>query len=100
MHRISRWVCGLGASVVFATGAVTQDALPGGSTNNGTGLKPGEVLNQSTWKAAEGLLPPEVLRHYETGGYINTAIADWPDGIFKFDPEFLAATESNAGKYK
>jgi hypothetical protein len=63
-------------------------------------LKPGDILNQSNWQQAEGLLPPEILKHYERGEYVNTPIADWPDGIFKFDPEFLAATESNAGKYK
>jgi hypothetical protein len=33
------------------------------------GLKAGDVLDASNWKDAEGLLPPEVLKHYETGEY-------------------------------
>ena len=89
MTTIVRALLALAVVFAFATQARAQGAL-----------KPGDVLTQSNWKAAEGLLPPEILKHYERGEYVNTPIADWPDGIFKFDPEFLAATESNAGKYK
>ncbi|MBI1814721.1 MAG: DUF1329 domain-containing protein [Deltaproteobacteria bacterium] len=68
--------------------------------SSSAGLKAGDVLTQANANLADGLLPPEILRHYQTGEYLNTTIADWPNGLFKFDPEFLAATETNAGKYK
>ena len=64
------------------------------------GLKVGDAITPANAKQVDGLLPPEILKHYEAGEYINTKIVDWPNGIFKFDPEFLASTESNAGKYK
>jgi hypothetical protein len=61
------------------------------------GLKAGEVLDQTNWQQAEGLLPPEILKHYKGGEYANK-IYDWPVGIFKWDKEFLEATEHNAGQ--
>jgi hypothetical protein len=60
-------------------------------------LKPGDVLNQTNWQKAEGLLPPEILKHYQTGEYVNP-IADWPDGKYIFPPDFRAASEKNAGQ--
>jgi hypothetical protein len=63
-----------------------------------TGLKPGDVLNKDNWQLAEGLLPPEILKHYETGEYVNRII-DWPNGRTKRDPEFLEATEHNRGRF-
>jgi hypothetical protein len=60
-------------------------------------LTAGTVLNQDTWKQAEGLLPPEVLKHYQNGDYANV-IADWPDGLYVTPPDFKAATEKNAGQ--
>jgi len=33
------------------------------------GLQPGQFLDQSTAAQAKGLLPPEILKHYETGEY-------------------------------
>jgi len=61
------------------------------------GLKPGDVLNKENWKLADGLLPPEILKHYEKGEYVNRII-DWPVGTTKRDPEFLQASERNRGK--
>ena len=62
-------------------------------------LKPGDVLNASNWKKAEGLLPPEILKHYQNGDYVNPdrrlarrTSATWP-------PDFLASTEKNAGQF-
>ena len=34
------------------------------------------VLNQETWQQAEGLLPPEILKHYKNGEYSNP-IVEW-----------------------
>lgn len=61
-------------------------------------LKPGDVLNKDNWHLAEGLLPPEVLEHYRQGRYANRII-DFPVGAYRWDPNFLAATEANAGRY-
>jgi len=63
-----------------------------------TGLKAGDVLNKDNWELAKDLLPPEILRHYKDGEYVNKII-DWPAGTYKFDPQFKAATEANRGKY-
>jgi hypothetical protein len=60
-------------------------------------LKPGDVLNQTNWAKAEGLLPPEILKHYQTGEYVNP-IADWPLGKFVWPPDFRAGSEKNAGQ--
>jgi hypothetical protein len=66
---------------------------------SGDGLKPGMVLDQSNWQLAEGLLPPEILEHYKTGGYANP-IVEWPLGTFNWPPDFKASTEKNAGQFK
>lgn len=58
------------------------------------GLKAGDVLNSSNYKEAEKLLPPEILKHYETNGYQNR-IVDWPIGTYIWDPEFAEATKKN-----
>src|SRR5713101_8210450 len=60
-------------------------------------LKAGDILNQTNWKKAEGLLPPEILKHYQNGDYANP-IVDWPVGLYKFAPDFRAASERNAGQ--
>ena len=60
-------------------------------------LTPGTVLNKDTWQQAEGLLPPEVLKHYQSGDYANP-IADWPNGLYIAPPDFKAASEKNAGQ--
>jgi len=61
------------------------------------GLKAGDVLNQTNWQKAEGLLPPEILKHYQTGEYANP-IVDWPDGKYTWPPDFRAGSEKNAGQ--
>ena len=60
-------------------------------------LKPGDVLNATNWQKAEGLLPPEILKHYQNGDYANP-IVDWPDGKYITPPDFRAASEKNAGQ--
>ena len=62
------------------------------------GLRPGEVLNQTNWKKAEGLLPPEILKHYQNGEYVN-AIVDWPAEKWNWAPDFHAGSEQNAGQF-
>jgi len=60
-------------------------------------LKPGDVLNQANWQKAEGLLPPEILKHYQSGEYANP-IVDWPNDKYLWPPDFRAASEKNSGQ--
>jgi len=63
------------------------------------GLKPGDVLDQSNWQKAEGLLPPEILKHYKTGEYVNK-IVDYPAGSFRWPADFREASKQNTGRYE
>jgi hypothetical protein len=74
--------------------AVAQDS-PAAS---GDGLKPGDVLNQSNWEKAKGMLPPEILKHYQNGEYANP-IVEWKEGTFNWPPDFRASSEANRGRY-
>src|SRR5215470_1794108 len=60
-------------------------------------LKPGDLLDASNWKKAEGLLPPEILKHYQNGEYANS-IVDWPEQ-WEWPPDFRAGSEKNAGQF-
>jgi hypothetical protein len=60
-------------------------------------LEPGDILNETNWQKAEGLLPPEILKHYQNGDYVNP-IVDWPLGLYMWPPDFKAASEKNAGQ--
>ena len=62
------------------------------------GLKPGDVLNQSNWQKAQGLLPPEILKHYQAGEYANP-IVDWPVDKFVWPPDFLEGCKRNEGRF-
>jgi hypothetical protein len=61
-------------------------------------LEPGVTLSQQNWQLAEGLLPPEILAHYQKGEYENR-ILSWPNGRMRWEPAFEEATKNNAGKY-
>ncbi|HZR79668.1 MAG TPA: DUF1329 domain-containing protein [Candidatus Binatia bacterium] len=61
--------------------------------------KAGEKIDQSTWKQVDGLLPPEILKHYREGEYQNP-VAEWPADKYNWPPDFKSATESNEGKFK
>jgi Protein of unknown function (DUF1329) len=59
------------------------------------GLKVGDMLDQTNWERAKDLLPPEILKHYQTGEYRNGIIA-YPTGNAHWEKAFLEATEKNA----
>lgn len=86
MVTLKRTVAALGLLAVVVQGAAAQD-----------GLKGGDVLSKDNWQKAEGLLPPEILKHYQEGGYMNPVV-EWPLGQYKWDQDFLASTEQNATK--
>ena len=70
-------------------------AAPALRADEGTGLKAGDTLGSDNWQLARELLPPEILKHYETGHYRNK-IVDYPLGQPRWEKAFLAATEQNA----
>jgi len=78
------------ASILVAT-------YPGRAEQAASDLKPGDVLDRSNWKKAEGLLPPEVLKHYEKGEYANP-IVDWPAAQWHWPPDFLESTQKNSAQ--
>ncbi len=63
------------------------------------GLKPGDVVDSSSWQRAQDLLPPEVLKHYEKNEYVNK-VSSWPEDVYNWPEDFQAASKQNAGKYK
>ena len=93
MQYLIRFAAALAIAFILAQPALGEDAPPAGD-----GLKPGDILNQSNWQKAQGLLPPEILKHYETGAYANK-IVDWPVGTYTWAPEFKEASEKNDGRY-
>src|SRR5262245_45759846 len=59
-------------------------------------FKTGDMIDKDTWQKAEGLLPPEILRHYKDGEYANKFV-DWQKIVFP--PDFKAASDANEGKF-
>jgi hypothetical protein len=61
----------------------------------------GDVLGPSTWELADGLLPEEILAHYQRGEYVNRVIdVDDPDYLsLDQPPDFQAASQANRGRY-
>ena len=53
------------------------------------------VDDKSTAAEVKDLLPPEILRHYETGEYKNPVV-DFPAAKFRWDDGFDEATKRNA----
>jgi hypothetical protein len=79
---------------------VAVAALVGMTSRNtaAADLKTGDMIDKSSWQKAEGLLPPEILRHYKDGEYANKFI-DWPASMTTFPPDFKAASDANEGKF-
>ena len=92
MPRIVLVLCIAGLALFTARPGWAEETAAAGD------LKPGDVLNESNWKKAEGLLPPEILKHYRNGEYANP-IVDWPAEQWQWPPDFLASTEKNAGQF-
>jgi len=90
----------VGSTVVVLVVLLTSGAgADSGGAPATDGLKPGETLNSSTWQRAQDLLPPEVLKHYEKNEYVNP-ISSWPEDLYNWPEDFLAASKQNEGKYK
>src|SRR5215468_5465960 len=62
------------------------------TSSHAADFKTGDMIDKETWQRATGLLPPEILKHYEHGEYANKFV-DWPADKKTHAPEF------NAGKF-
>src|SRR5882724_10207775 len=60
------------------------------------GLQPGMTLDQSTAALAKGLLPPELLAHYEKGEFVNKIASNYPANGGTHGPDFDAQSKKNA----
>ncbi|GIW44592.1 MAG: hypothetical protein KatS3mg077_1874 [Candidatus Binatia bacterium] len=96
MRRTQKWLRAV--AVVSVVCATMWLAPRKACATDGNGLAPGTMLGKDNWQLAEDLLPPEILKHYREGHYQNKII-EWPEGIYRWDPQFLAATQANKGKY-
>lgn len=84
-------------TVILGTLLIGFGPLTVRADDGGGGLKAGDTLGSDNWQLARDLLPPEILKHYETGRYRNK-IVDYPLGHPRWENPFLAATEQNAGQ--
>lgn len=85
---------GVAVLVIVASGviALRSSAAP---------LADGVVLGPSTWEAAKGLLPEEILGHYRRGDYSNRVLdlAALPGTALLNPPDLLESSRSNHGRY-
>ncbi len=81
--------------IVLTTGLAMTATVAAETAPKEPTLAVGDVLGPDNWRAAEGLLPPEVLAHYKSGAYRNEIVA-YPQGTTRWEPAFAAATERNA----
>jgi hypothetical protein len=61
-------------------------------------LKPGEVLNATTWQQAKDLMPEAILRRFANGQHISQVISLPPEAL-QCGTRFRQLTEANEGKY-
>ncbi|MFI5394099.1 MAG: outer membrane lipoprotein-sorting protein [Candidatus Binatia bacterium] len=90
---MQRWIAigVIALTATFAGRAVAEDA----KQEVAPGLSVGDMLDQSNWQLAKDLLPPEILKHYEKGGY-NNRIGAAPADFQHWDDSFEQATKENA----
>lgn len=65
----------LGCLLLAASLHPAKAEPPGARTGSAAAPK---QLDAATWQEAEGLLPPEILRHYRNGEYANPLI-EWSE---------------------
>ncbi len=86
------------AAVLLLAGGPMRAAEAGGEREEvAPGLYVGDVLGPDNWEKAKGLLPPEILKHYEKGEYRNVLVS-YPLGTLKWEESFNEATERNKGR--
>ena len=72
-HRSTLTAAALVSALVFVALAAAEAPPPDAEMKRKQaaeeGLAAGTMLGADNWKLADGMLPPEVLRHYEKGEY-------------------------------
>jgi Protein of unknown function (DUF1329) len=91
------WAFRAALALSFALATTARGAEGGAGEEVAPGLHVGDMLDTSNAAKAKDLLPPEILKHYETGEYRNKIIA-YPLGTAKWERSFLDSTEKNAGQ--
>jgi len=94
MTRLSAMVC-CAAGVTLLAQLSVPTRLRADAAEVAPGLKVGDVLDKSNWQLAKDLLPPEILKHYESGEYHNRLVA-YPTGNAHWEKAFEEATQKNA----
>jgi len=87
--RVSRRVLVVLALGGWLASATAQAAEP---------LKPGATLGPDTAASQQGLLPAEILSHYQKGEYVNPVMS-WPADKYNWPADFKAGSTANEGKY-
>src|SRR5436305_12625157 len=82
MHRLIPAIAMLAVLGARGAGAAGSDGAPASD-----GLKPGDVLDQKSAQRAEGLLPPEILKHYQHNEYVNP-ISDWTANVYNWQDAY------------
>ena len=84
--------CGVAAVALLAYGFTEGAAVD----------EEGVLLGPSNWRIAEGLLPEEILQHYQRGEYSNRIVDIEKPGYLSLDypEEFRAASLGNRGRYE
>jgi len=62
-------------------------------------LKPGEILDKTTWHEAKEMMPEAILQRFEAGQHISKII-EIPKEALHWSTKFNAATEANQGVYE
>src|SRR5258705_5236253 len=81
-----------------AIGLAADDADMAKKKAAEVGLQPGMTLDPSTAALAKGLLPPEILAHYEKGEFVNKIATGYPADGGTHGPDFDAETKRNGEK--
>lgn len=68
------------------------------TAKTGAELKPGEILDQSTWQNAKGLMPEAILKRFANGQHISKII-ELPPEALQWGSRHRELTETNEGKY-
>src|SRR3989475_5044668 len=85
-------------AMLAVLGARGADAAGSDGAPASDGLKPGDVLDQKSAQRAEGLLPPEILKHYQHNEY-GTPIAEWPGNVYTGPKNSQAGSKQNTERY-
>ncbi|MGE0827011.1 MAG: outer membrane lipoprotein-sorting protein [Candidatus Binatia bacterium] len=84
-------------SRILAVGVVVGTIVVGAGGR--AELTPGDVLDQTRWQEAKGMMPDAILRRFESGHH-RSKIIEVPREALQWSAKFNSATEANVGKYE